>query len=87
MTAELKRKTIITIRHVNKKYDELTYDQDLSPNCVNNLKEYLLSLMEETIARYEKAGNSYILDNSWTAQLIEYLYEYYQYVKDIGGTA
>ena len=70
MTAELKKKTIITIRYVNKKFDELTYDQDISTNCVKNLKDYMLTLMEETISRYENAGKRYILENTWTAQVL-----------------
>lgn len=87
MNAELKRKTIITIRHVNKKYDQLTYDQNISFTCVKNLQEYLSVLMEETIKRYEKAGKTFVLQNSWTTQVVSYLYEYYQYVKDVAGTA
>lgn len=60
-STELKKKTIQTIRQVNKKFDDLTYDQSLSYACMRNLKEYLLDLIQKTLSRYEKNGKNYIV--------------------------
>lgn len=59
VTAEIKKKTIVTIRLINKKFDDLTYDQNISIGCLNNFKDYLLDLMEHAIRRYETVGKNY----------------------------
>ena len=83
----MKKKTIQMIRHVNKKFDDLTYDQSLSANCMKNLKEYLKELMQKTLARFEGNGKKYIIENPWTVQILEYLSQYYGYVGDALKTA
>jgi hypothetical protein len=80
---ELKKKTIVTIRHVNKKFDDLTFDQQLSFICMNNLKDFLVELMQTTLKRFEGNGRPYILSNPWTVQILDYLMQYYRYVCDI----
>ena len=87
MSTELKKKTIQTIRQVNKKFDDLTYDQGLSLGCMTNLKEYVIDLMQRTLKRFDQNGKRYILDNPWTVQILDYLLQYYRYVGDSLKTA
>jgi hypothetical protein len=76
----LKKKTIQTIRQVNKKFDDLAFDQNLSYACMRNLKEYLIDLMQKTLKRYIDNGSAYIIENPWTLQILDYLLQYYKYM-------
>ena len=83
----MKKKTIQTIRQVNKRFDDLTYDQNLSSLCMKNLKEYLRDLMQKTLNRFDQNGKKYIRENPWTVQILEYLSQYFSYVGDALKTA
>jgi GTPase Era involved in 16S rRNA processing len=52
MAAEVKRKSIVTIRVVNKRFDELTYDKHLTPRCSGNIREYVVELLKKTLERF-----------------------------------
>lgn len=49
LKGETRKKSIVTIRVINRKFDELTYDKHLTGKCVGNLKEYATFLMENII--------------------------------------
>ena len=47
---------------------------------MKNLQEYALELMVKTMSRYENVGKDYISQNSWTTQVLQYLFQYHTYV-------
>lgn len=77
MKAEARRKSIITIRVFNKRYDDLTYDKNLSEKCIYNLKEYIHEIMTTFLKENEESER-----NEITRTLL-YLKKYYHYLTQI----
>jgi len=60
VSKEIKRRSIIIIRQINSKFEELDYDKQLSITCLNHLKTYLIQLMKRVTSKYESVGGNYI---------------------------
>jgi hypothetical protein len=86
MAAEVKRKSIVTIRVVNKRFDELTYDKHLTPRCSGNIREYVVELLKKTLDRYEKQ-DAIFQQNGWAGQVLDYLLAYHGFVKELTVTS
>lgn len=86
MAAEVKRKSIVTIRVVNKRFDELTYDKHLTPRCSGNIREYVVELLKRTLDRYERQDAAF-QQNGWAGQVLDYLLAYHGFVKELTVTS
>lgn len=83
LKAESRRKSIVTIRVVNKKYDELTYDKHLSLKCVGSLKEFMSQTITNFLRLHQHKTIKELEHSPQITQTLHLLCKYYNHIKGL----
>lgn len=81
---EIKRRTIIVIRQVNKAYDDLTYDKHVSKRCLESLKKYTSELTALRFQEYCEREGPRVTQRQ--RRVVESLLAYNQYLGELSAT-